>query len=285
MSIPDFNNLFQDSGPQGILDFLLSKIEVNDLSQEEALAMLSAVHEEMTEKGGNDPKIFQSYNNFMKFLEREKPELFEFVVANWKDKKDTIPSARRDQGADIDGTDSMEDSSKTTETKSDVGFKEVKETGDGAIGEEETQEPGESEEDSENQTGTTRKGGEDEIEPEESSEEPEQEDDDVKDEKKDDETDSNEDESEEVKEDTETKESEETEEEQPESEEIEPEIELEIEPNEQPEESAGESEEGGTEGESGGDQEETEWPEMEQPQSGEVNDGLEGESETPPGEE
>jgi hypothetical protein len=92
MPNPDFNELFHDSGVQGILDFLLSKLEVNDLSPDEALAMLSAVHGELDEGVTKDPKTFKSYKDFMVFLQRERPEIYNHVVSAWNRGNEKAPA-------------------------------------------------------------------------------------------------------------------------------------------------------------------------------------------------
>jgi hypothetical protein len=282
MSIPNFNNLFKDSGSQEILDFLLSKIEANDLSPEEALAMISAVHEEMTEGTPADPKVFQSYNNFMKFLEREKPDIFEFVASNWKDKKGTTQSVRSDQNPKLDGTDSIQENSQTVVSKLDFGFKEVKEPE--AIEEEEPQESGETEEKKDEVESRNEEG--DPHESEGSRGEPE-EDIDQKDDHEDKDAESVEDKSDEVVEESETNEplEEKKEEEEPETVENDSELEPEIVANEQLEETDTGSEKSDNGGDAEVEQEETEWPQMDQPESGEMLNGLEGEGETPPGED
>jgi len=145
MSIPEFNNLFHNSGPQETLDFLLSKIEVNDLSPEEALAMLSLVHEELGEGKKHDPKVFQSYNNFMKFLQREKPELYDYVVSAWKKRSENVSAVEESQNVNLDETVTDVSSLQKDGVRPDAGFEEVKASGEVATEAEDPQESGEEE--------------------------------------------------------------------------------------------------------------------------------------------
>ena len=96
MSIPEFNDLFRDSSPQGTLELLFSKIEENDLSPDEALAMLSAVHNELGQEAAADTNVYQLYASFMKLLQHEKPDIYNHVVSSWNQRIKAESSKKED---------------------------------------------------------------------------------------------------------------------------------------------------------------------------------------------
>ena len=78
------SNLFGESGPRNMLDYLQSRLAARDLSGEEALAMLSAVHQELTNPTTADRGLYQKYSGFMEALQAQMPEIHAYVVSAWK---------------------------------------------------------------------------------------------------------------------------------------------------------------------------------------------------------
>lgn len=83
MSLFDHNELFHQSGPQGMLGYLQIKLEAGDLSSEEALALLSALHEELGRAKAADPHVYQAYSQFMDSLQKAMPEVHAYVLSTW----------------------------------------------------------------------------------------------------------------------------------------------------------------------------------------------------------
>ena len=179
MSIPEFNDLFHNSGAQEILDYLFSKLEANDLLPDEALAMLSAVHEEVGEGSGTDPKVYQSYNGFMKLLDREKPEVYEYVVSAWNQRNKTAFAEADNNETHIDEFDTSMSKSYSIEEKVDNRFEEVKKEAGESDEAKESQESEEIEEKETTQVEMIDDDGE-ELRDDESEEETKDEEDDKK---------------------------------------------------------------------------------------------------------
>ncbi len=289
MSIPEFNDLFRDSDPQGILELLFSKLEANDLSMDEALAMLSAVHNELGQRAVSDSKVYQSYAGFMKLLQHEKPDVYDYVVSSWNQRIKTNSSEENDGDTNIGESVTTDSNLRGIEANSEKGVGNVIVTEGEPIEKEEPQEPGEVEEKETNPLETIEKiGGEQESEKVD-EEEPEEEESDQEDIKSEEPVESDDDKVDDLVDETETDEPQE-EEKEPSEEEAEPddnetESEGEAATNEVNDESEAGSEKGGTEGEAGFEQEETEWPEIEQSQSDDLFDGLEEEDDPFQGED
>jgi len=283
MSIPEFNDLFHNSGAQGILDFLLSKLEANNLSPDEALAMLSAVHEELGEGSGTDPKVYQSYNGLMKLLQREKPEVYEYVVSAWNQRNKTASAEadnKKTHMTHIDEFDANLSKSQSIEEKVDIGFEEVKVEGGESDEAEESQESVEIEEKETTQVEKIDDDGE-ELRNDKSEEETKDEEDDKKEANGEDLEKSSDEKVDDRESELETDDPKEEEIEKPgeesETDEKESGVDEEAEPNEVSDESITESDKGETEGEAKGEQGETEWPEVEVSPSEEPLEGLQNE--------
>jgi len=78
------SNLFGESGPRNMLDYLQSRLAARDLSGEEALALLGAVHKELTNPVTADRGLYQKYSGFMEALQAQMPEIHAYVVSAWK---------------------------------------------------------------------------------------------------------------------------------------------------------------------------------------------------------
>src|ERR1700690_2127594 len=79
-----YNNLFSESGPQNMLDYLQSRLAARDLSADEALAMLGAVHQELNNPANADRAAYQKYSEFMESLKVEMPDVHDYVVSAWE---------------------------------------------------------------------------------------------------------------------------------------------------------------------------------------------------------
>jgi hypothetical protein len=79
--------LFQISGPGATLDYLWSRLGNRDLAQDEALAMVSAVHRQIGRARAEEPSVYASYSRFMETLSRQMPVVHDFVVARWSESR------------------------------------------------------------------------------------------------------------------------------------------------------------------------------------------------------
>jgi hypothetical protein len=279
MSIPEFNDLFRDSGPQGTLELLFSKIKANDLSADEALAMLSAVHKELGQGAVIDTKVYQLYASFMKLLQHEKPDLFDHIVSSWNQRSKADSSKEDNWDNNIGESVASDSNSQGVGANSEKGYGNIIIIEGGPNETEEPQEPGEIEEKEVNPINSLEKIGEEresekmnEEEPEEeesdqadvNSEEPEESDNDKVDDRVEGTDEPQEEENESVKEETEPAENESESEED--------------DANDVIDESKIDSEKDEPEGDGEVEQGETEWPEIEQSQPSELFDGLEEEN-------
>ena len=98
----EYNNLFSESGPQNMLDYLQGRLAARDFSAEEALAMLGAVHEELSNSGTVvNCAVYQKYSEFMEALRTEMPDVHDYVVSAWEQ--------RGQNNAEADDQDERED--------------------------------------------------------------------------------------------------------------------------------------------------------------------------------
>ena len=74
-------DLFYESGPPEILDYINKRLIAGDLIPEEALAMLGAIHEALCRGDLTDRHIYQKYSAIMQSLSIEMPEVYKFVVS------------------------------------------------------------------------------------------------------------------------------------------------------------------------------------------------------------
>src|SRR5512138_1603745 len=74
--------LLHKPGPEEALDYLWGRLQDRDLSEDEALALLSAVHSELSSRRA-DPKMYFAYSRFMESLSKDMPVVHDYVVANW----------------------------------------------------------------------------------------------------------------------------------------------------------------------------------------------------------
>lgn len=79
----DHKDLFGNTGTRDMLDYLQSHLQARDLSGDEALAMLSAVHAELTKPKDSNRGVYQKYSKFMEALHSEMPDVHDFVVTAW----------------------------------------------------------------------------------------------------------------------------------------------------------------------------------------------------------
>ncbi len=76
-------NLFQDSGPEAKLGYLWQRLQARDLSGQEALAVLGALHEELGRAEWRNPRLYASYGQFIEALRHDMPEVHQYVLSKW----------------------------------------------------------------------------------------------------------------------------------------------------------------------------------------------------------
>jgi hypothetical protein len=288
MSVPESNPLFRGSRSQDILNYFLSRLQAGDLSSEEALAIMSAVHADLGRGSPVDPRIYQSYSTAMKSLEQAMPDVYDYVVTTWSREKKTEISDRDQPDNEFNEIDNIGESmSKSHEAGSNIGSpdlgisdaEEKDDAGDSAEAEGVDEEKAHPDEEVETENDESNKN---EIAEEtETAENPEK--DDEEQEGKEDLNEENTDGSvEEIETEDSTDEEKDVANENTGNEEIESESTEEPEKEEMTDEvgSGSEKGEGGGEGESEegevAEQEETEWPEIEQLSPGESSEGFDG---------
>ena len=79
----EYNHLFDESGPRSMLDYLRSHLAAGNLSAEEALAMVGAIHEELTDPTKTDRGLYQDYSEFMESLRTQMPQVHDYIVSAW----------------------------------------------------------------------------------------------------------------------------------------------------------------------------------------------------------
>ena len=126
MSIPESNNLFRGSDSQAILNYFLSRLHEGDLSSEEALAILGAVHAELGKGSFANPKIYKLYTSAMKSLQQSMPHVYDYVVSSWSREKNSESKSHEVPDTDSDEGDIEELNPKNNESGSDKGFAKVK---------------------------------------------------------------------------------------------------------------------------------------------------------------
>lgn len=275
------NDLFHESDPRELLDYLGKRLAARDLSSEEALAMLGSLHEALSAQK-IDPQTYLKYSEFMENLRQQMPQVYNFVADSWN-KRGGSDRTTGDEGlAEADQTEKAEEGASSSKIESqsrlDDSVAEAHEELEGGEAEDES-EGGERDE----QPETDEKGGPQDEDQEDSEEELESQKEARQEESEEgDEGESKENESE--REDESEEPEQEVNEEQRENE-----NDKEAERGEEGadadagEESDGLEEDGGDEGEAepterGGEggQEESEWPEMEEPGPEEPIEGEEG---------
>lgn len=108
MPVFEHNNLFNETGPQSTLDYLQSRLAERDLSPAEALAMLSAVHEELNNPAKVDRGVYQQYSRFMEALRTEMPEVHSYVVSAWEQRGENRVKADKTDERDDDSLEAVE---------------------------------------------------------------------------------------------------------------------------------------------------------------------------------
>ncbi len=87
MPKPSHGDLFRQPGADATLSYLWSRLQAHDLSQPEALAMLSALHRALGSSEVDTPGIYSSYSRFMESLRRLMPTVHDYVVAEWTESR------------------------------------------------------------------------------------------------------------------------------------------------------------------------------------------------------
>ena len=286
MSNQEYKNLFHSSDAQEILNYLVSRLQTGDLSSEEALAMLSAVHADLGKGSSAYPKVYQSYSNAIKSLQHSMPCVYDYVVTTWRRRKRTDFTDPENQETSFDEGATSDLKSEGSEAKTEKSVYELK-VSEGEI--DEAEEPLESVNLKEKETNLAEEIKEKEEQPEQEETVEGTEEGEVH--QKEDRAEEMQDSIEENKDgsvdENETNERLEEIEELPEEERVsddnEPVLDEETSTEEVPNESIAESGKVEPEGEAGIEHLETEWPEIEQPITEEPLDGFEEEDGlTPP---
>ncbi len=162
MAISESNSLFRDSGPRETLNFFLSRLQSGDLSSEEALAMLGAVHAELGKGGSGDPKAYQSYSAAMESLRQLRPDIYDDVVTAWGSRSRNTSDSASDENQEpgTDRSDAGEQKSEGILAQSGNGYKEIKMPGAELDESDEPEEPGEVEGKEDSSTDDTDEQGE-----------------------------------------------------------------------------------------------------------------------------
>ncbi len=92
------DELFHEPGPEEALNYLWGRLQDRDLSGEEALALLGAVHRQLGSERAGDPKVYFAYTRFMESLSREMPLVHDYVVARWIENRRSARRETRDSG-------------------------------------------------------------------------------------------------------------------------------------------------------------------------------------------
>jgi len=155
--------LFQQSNVTDRMSLFQSLLDSHELTQDEALALLGAIHADLRQSQGQDGTIYARYARVMESLHSEMPDVHQYVVANWQ-----MPHTEADP---LDDSSNTEPNIKQSqETKSEAADKpEITEGVEGGELEESKEFP-EEEEESEEESEETEETDEEEPETEEETE-------------------------------------------------------------------------------------------------------------------
>ncbi len=265
-------DLFHQSDPGDVLDYLQKRLSAHDLSPAETLAMIGSVHEALSSAKA-DRRTYQKYSEFMEALRLQMPEVYAQVVRVWL--------SRTAGGEASEPMESLEPDSVKTPASGEVSARVGGQTpvDEMQVEEHEELEGGESEEQAD-QSESDEKADLQAEDKSEAADQAEEENDEAEPEEKElAEPEDNEEEPEEKEPEPADEETEEpeAEEEQAESE---PEAEESDSTESEPQESESGEEEGGDapeqEGAEDGKESESEWPEMEESSPEEPVEGEEG---------
>ncbi len=158
------DELFHEAGPQEALEYLWGRLQDRDLSGEEALALLGAVHRQLSAQRAGDPKVYFSYTRFMESLSREMPLVHDYVVAHWienrrSSRRQPTQAGDRESGiTDEDGQSGLPPEAGATVPSRPAGsFPQAMTIGGGSG--EEPEEPGEPDEDDDRERDPVEAGG------------------------------------------------------------------------------------------------------------------------------
>ncbi len=111
-----------------MLDYLQGRLAARDLSAEEALAMLGAVHEQLTNPANADRGVYQKYSEFMEALRTQMPDVHDYVVSAWEQRAENKDKADGEDERgfdDVEGNENLEIGDAKSESKSESGSPEV----------------------------------------------------------------------------------------------------------------------------------------------------------------
>lgn len=104
MSTQEHADLFQKRGADATLQYLWDRLQARDLSQDEALALVSAVHRELGQSKAAQPNVYATYSRFMEALNEGMPLVHDYVVARWNESRYAVRKQARMEPYDpVDG--------------------------------------------------------------------------------------------------------------------------------------------------------------------------------------
>ncbi len=168
----EHDELFHEAGPEEALNYLWGRLQDRDLSGEEALALLGAVHRQLGSERAGDPKVYFAYTRFMESLSREMPLVHDYVVARWIENRRLARRETRDAddpepgGMDEDGPAAVRPNTPIAATQPVRSFAPVPvSAGGSAEGPEEAGEPDEDQKEDDPDAGSSMRERDTDAEP------------------------------------------------------------------------------------------------------------------------
>jgi hypothetical protein len=104
MSTIEHHELFHPSGPTATMDYLWRRVQVRDLTGPEALALVSALHNQLAGGKVREAGVYSSYSHLLRALELGMPEIHSYILSNWSASRRTRPGVRsQDEYSIADG--------------------------------------------------------------------------------------------------------------------------------------------------------------------------------------
>ncbi len=88
-------DLFFHSATSGKLDLFRSLLESKDLTFDEALALLSAVHAELEQPKAHPSSMYIHYADMVEYLHQQMPEIHDQVVNAWRARRGVVPAEKK----------------------------------------------------------------------------------------------------------------------------------------------------------------------------------------------
>jgi hypothetical protein len=122
MSISDSNGIFHSGDSEELLNYVNLRLIAGDLSREEVLAMMSAVHAELGKGSTSDPRVYQLYSNTLKTIQQTMPTVYDYIVATWNRLDEKNLKTFEDDDSNIDGDTPGENISLTVGSEREEGI-------------------------------------------------------------------------------------------------------------------------------------------------------------------